>query len=387
MINIYEPIFIICTGRSGSTLLRYILDTHEMIYAPQELHMGKMISEMRRITRLLLENEIQNEGELSEAITAKVGTTIDALIRSSTDKKIWCDKSITSVDYIEDIMLSFPRARYLFLYRDCMDFVHSALEVSRYGFEGFGFEEHILKSPKNLVEGLVDFWCLKTEKRLRIQENSNYTIHAVRYEDIINTTDQTVSSIFEFLNLKYDHEMLGRVFTNFRAGKGDLKIQSSSRIYKNTGKGRNVPLKQLSKASISRLNNLHRKLGYPLVDDHYNYKVPHIEQQNSEEELCRAKDYLVEKLNSKAMNGSLKELRLGLNIPGIITKPWIVNFSDKRIEESQVEDSMIDITLRLDTLLAMIDQKQNISMAYRDGLIVTNASYELINKIGKYLFS
>lgn len=33
------PIFVLCYARSGSTLLRYILDTHPEIVAPPELHL------------------------------------------------------------------------------------------------------------------------------------------------------------------------------------------------------------------------------------------------------------------------------------------------------------------------------------------------------------
>ncbi|MFN2568680.1 MAG: sulfotransferase [Candidatus Dormibacteria bacterium] len=43
------PIFVVCCSRSGSTLLRYILDTHPLVACPPELHVAQLC---RRLLRL-----------------------------------------------------------------------------------------------------------------------------------------------------------------------------------------------------------------------------------------------------------------------------------------------------------------------------------------------
>src|SRR4051794_31928034 len=42
-----QPAFILCTVRSGSTLLRVLLDSHSQIHSPQELHLRDLAVESK----------------------------------------------------------------------------------------------------------------------------------------------------------------------------------------------------------------------------------------------------------------------------------------------------------------------------------------------------
>ncbi len=390
MKQIHEPIFIICTGRSGSTLLRYILGAHNMIDAPQELHLGVMIKEMTRITGLLHEDRISQDTDLREVIKSEVKSQIDSMMRSALKREIWCDKSISSIDHLDEIMYVFPKARYIFLYRDCLDFVNSALEVSKYGFNGFWFEDYVLKNPINIVDGLVNFWCLQTEKRIALQEGSQYNIYPIKYEDIVHDTESTTQALFKFLNLSFDPKILENLFAEFRPGKGDLKVQSSNSIINNTGKGRYVPLKHIDEKSFQRMNKVLKQLGYKEIDRNYNFSIKGISISDDllAYSVKRVYDYLFSCLENKPIPPELKNKKLSFNIPGMEESPLLMDIQKGRIEKNHIgrEKEELAFKINIDTMLKLMDGKLNISWSHRQGLIDTNVTYQQLNEVGKYLF-
>lgn len=385
-----NPIFIVCTGRSGSTLLRYILDTHEMIEAPQELHLGPMIKEMLRVNTLLYENKIPEDKDVASFVTSKVRTDVDQIIRASISKEIWCDKSVSSIDFLDEIMTVFPNARYIYLYRDCLDFVHSALEVSKYGFQGFWFEDFILRNPENIVDGLVNFWCMQTEKRINLQNESKYAIYPIKYEDIVHSPESTLKLLFDFLELDFDKGILDRLFVKFRPGKGDLKVQSSGKIHKNTGKGKYIPLKQIKEDTFIRMNKILSQIGYNTVDRNINFIVDGVTESNDlhDYSIDKVSDYFQTLLDEEIPNSEIRTDKIFFDIPGVKSSPWMIDFEERKMIKGKKANGLDDLFLkvRIDSLIKMVDQNLNISMAYRNGFLETNASYQKLNEIGKYLF-
>ena len=390
MKSIHNPIFIICTGRSGSTLLQYILDAHDMIDAPQELHMGQMIQEMTRVTGLLHEGRFPKNANQKELVKTEVRSQVERLMRSVLNKEIWCDKSISSIDYLDDIMSVFPKARYIFLYRDCLDFVHSALEVSKYGYNGFWFEDFILKEPKNIVDGLVNFWCMQSEKRIALQKQPHFAIHPIKYEDIVKNTNPTLHKLFDFLGLSFQEEMLDNLFTKFKIGKGDLKVQSLSKIQDNTGKGKYVPLKHIKDDSFNRMNTVLKQIGYDEVDRDFNFSTEGISHSDDLYSYCSKQifDRLSARLKVKEVPAELELESIKMVIPDIDDSPWLIDLKNKIMLKDQKEDgnARVYLKMRIDLLLKIMDKKVNISWEYRQGLVDTNATYQQVNEIGKYLF-
>jgi len=386
----HPPVFVICTGRSGSTLLQYLLDAHEQIEAPQELHLGPMIKEMIKVTNRLYEGRVPPDQSLSQVVSTEVRRQVDDLLRSTLQSDIWCDKSVSSIDYLDEITRVFPDARFIFLYRDCLDFVHSALEVSKYGFEGFGFEKEILKTPENIVEGLVRFWCLQTEKRLDIEAASNLTIHRICYEDIVHNTLPAMNRLFAFLDLDFREELLIRAFSRFKPGRGDLKVQSLGGIVDHTGKGRNIPLKHISATTFERMNHNLRQLGYPEIDADHNYNISNQQANDSlaSYALEKVTTFLNSRLTKNTIPSELKGLEYVMTFPDLMEDSIYLNVGNDNVTMIPVSEqkNAIELKMRMDTFLRLMDGNLNISMAYRDGLVQTNGSYSQLNEIGKFLF-
>jgi len=390
MISVHEPIFIICTGRSGSTMLRYILDSHDKIDAPHELHLGPMIKEMTRVVRLIHEIGVAENIDLEDLVNKEVNSLVDSIIRAKFKNEIWCDKSVSSIDYIDEIMQVFPKAKYIFLYRDCLDFVHSALEVSKFGFEGFYFEEFILKTPKNLVNGLVNFWNTQTEKRIKLVKNQRHSIHQIKYEDIVKNPSDTLKPLFHFLGLAYSDKLLENIFSKFRPGKGDIKVQSSGSILDMTGKGRDVPLKYIEKETFKKMNAILKQIGYPEIDSNYNYSGDGISKpvEIDQDSVDRMFKYFESRFENIPCPTELENYKISIEISGVKERPWSLDFQNKAIYRNQngQKDITFKLKVRADSLLKIVDKELNISWAYNQGMIETNGTDQQLNEVGKYFF-
>src|SRR4051794_13374684 len=110
-----EPIFIVCHPRSGSTLMRYVLDTHDDVCSPPELHLFLIMEQLARANRLLYEQNpaYSERAVLEEKVHACVGQNINEMMSRvclESNKKVWCDKSVGTVDHLPMVSKAFPKA-------------------------------------------------------------------------------------------------------------------------------------------------------------------------------------------------------------------------------------------------------------------------------------
>ncbi len=388
----HNPIFIVCTARSGSTLLRYILDSHEWVDVPGELHLGPLVQEMNRVmSRLYLGSAAEAE-EREALVSEAVRSHLDKMIRSRLKKKIWCDKSVSTVDHLDLMLRIFPRARYVFLYRNCLDFVHSALEVSKYGFTGYWFDEFVLKQPENIVEGLVRFWCAQTENRVAVANANEHAIYRLKYEDLVGDPGGTVRQLFGFLDLPYEESIWERVFANNhnRTGGGDLKIQSTQGIQNQVGKGRSVPVKLLKAETLERMNGLHAELGYGQVTEDWNFEEEgvRLSPERRANLIARIRNHLEERLTQDAPGDLIREEVLELEVKGLDAARWVLDFRDRICLAGPQSSKLptLNIKLRWETLVELMDQSLNVSMALKHGRVATDAAYLTFQQVGNYLF-
>lgn len=384
-----EPVFIVCTARSGSTLLRYILDTHEWIDAPQELHLGPLAEDMVRTVSRLVPATAMDKATHEKQVLGEVRGHLESLIRTHLKKKIWCDKSVSTIEHLPLLMKVFPQARYIFLHRHCLDFVYSAMEVSKYGYEGFWFEDFVLQHPENLVDAFVNFWCIQTEKRLVLEADQEFLIFSIKYEDIVSRTVPTIQELFQFLNLPFEEKLLDHVFSKERLGHGDLKIQATHRIEPNTGKGRLIPIKYIKTETLNRMNALLERLGYETVTGTWNFEKMHSNRESQDihvQGINAIHKHLNERMK-RAVPPDLQREVLQVKVVGL-DAPWILDFSEHRCDSTMNSTKSItmEITIHFETLWALIEKDLNISIALRNGEISTNGDYHLFHRIGNYLF-
>jgi protein-tyrosine sulfotransferase len=260
-----QPLFLLSCERSGSTLLRYILDTHPEICCPGEIALGPLIRALR-----FTAGRTVGLGGNDELSRTHVRAAIDQLLSpyvESKGKRVWCDKTPANLGYLAEIEWAFPQARYICLYRRSIDVAHSCLEISRNGF----MQElipYVQRRPGNLVAAMMESWIEKTECLVRFERRAANRCR-VHYESLVNSPETTLATLFAWLELRWDAKLLERVFTEpHDPGGGDPKILATSRIERDrVGRGDELNpmlLGQLSANYQQRLADLHLELGYPL---------------------------------------------------------------------------------------------------------------------------
>lgn len=273
------PIFIVCAARTGSTLLRVLLDTHKQVACPPETHMARVCESLERTWRSVnLEGGL---GELPPEVLARIGRTaaepLDSYARAR-GKSRWCDKSLDNNWLTPLLAQIYPDAQFIVLLRHCLDFVMSGLEAACWGFGAYGFEDYARKYPGNSVQALVTYWCDHVESLLGTLDRFPDRAVGVRYEDMVNDTDATMRGLVSFLGLTPQENIGTDAFTSLHdLGGGDHKIPFTEGIDPGSvGTGRRVPVSAIPADLRERMNAALVRIGYAEVGDDWNHRLPEV---------------------------------------------------------------------------------------------------------------
>jgi hypothetical protein len=213
-----SPIFIIGAQRSGTTLLRMILNTHSQIAFPGEgtffmpllkkRYLKKVISGAalkNLINYLALDPQLQSWGynysDYFSRLSRRGGITVrelmadmHSLYSEGKGKIIWGDKSPSFFRKIDILFSLFPDARFIHIVRDGRDIFHSWRKLD--------------PSKDNAPIVAIDwsYKLFKVERSFRkIPPQQAMTI---RYEDLLDDPEGTTKSICNFLKVEYQTTML-----------------------------------------------------------------------------------------------------------------------------------------------------------------------------------
>jgi len=263
-----RPAFILSTERSGSTLLRWLVDAHPEVVSPGELLLGRLCFDLyftllRTVVATLgIEDRIAANREALRRTRVIVDGIMTDYARAR-GKKVWCDKTPENLQHLTVLVETFPDARYVCLYRDGLDVAHSCLEVSRTGFMA-ELVEYVRRSPHDLVAAMLESWCDKTELLLKMQLAHPRLCHRVRYEDLVARPEEVLPPLFAFLGVAWDPGVLERAFAMpHDDGGGDQLIKQTERVERDrVGRGRTLDTSKLGAARRARVDSLLRNLGY-----------------------------------------------------------------------------------------------------------------------------
>lgn len=264
-----RPIFILCAARSGSTLLRLILDTHPEIACPPELNLvlafeAIQFSCQHALAADLSSSDIQGT---ATALCRDVAGRIIGAYAALQGKGRWCEKSLPSAEYADLLLQIFPQAQFICLYRECTDTVASALEACPWGFGGYGLEPYVRSTPGNLVLGIANYWADRADRQLRFESEHPDQCHRVRYEDLVLAPTSSLPALFHFLGIGQDHACVDPdTLTRHDAGAspGDYKIRYTEGYDpRSVGRGWSIPVDLVPPALRERIDELHSRLGYP----------------------------------------------------------------------------------------------------------------------------
>ena len=270
-----EGLFVLSLPRTGSTLLRLLLDTHPQIWAPDELELGTLCSSFVFTLRGLWES---NEDGSESPAFVETRRTLSRLLAEQLrerQKDLWCEKSPRNLDHVEVLKATFPTARWVILHRHPFDTIASWLDSSRHGVL-FGFlQAKISARPGNFVVAMAEAWVEKTEELLAFEAENRRCVQRLRYEDLVTFPARTATDLFGFLGrLEQGAGVTDKIFTSAHHQRtrrgGDINAYFSERFStRRIGRGNKIPWKRIESlpdALRQRLNGLLEELGYPEID-------------------------------------------------------------------------------------------------------------------------
>ncbi len=210
--------FIVGRGRSGTTLLRAMFDTHPELAVPDETHfivpLGRQRRHFESPQRFLVDKFLAEM--LPRPGFVKLGLSADVLRRSLEDvppvnypqavrrifqlyarqqgKTRFADKTPMHVHNIGYLARLFPESKFIHLIRDGRDVTLSYLDVA-WNSDQLG--HHALAWKRAVRAGRIAGRRLGPD---RYQE--------VRYEELIDQPEQTLRALSCFIHLPYDPVML-----------------------------------------------------------------------------------------------------------------------------------------------------------------------------------
>jgi protein-tyrosine sulfotransferase len=272
-----DPVFVLCNGRSGSTLLRFLLDAHPDLACPPETNVPAMCAQLATVWSLIEGAPLSaNRGDeppvIPEAAIEGIRVTMNMMVGSYLErrgKKRYCDKSLGTARFAELMVRVYPEARFLCLYRHPMDVIASGVEACPWGLNGYGFDPYIATSPGNEVLALARFWADNTAQTLAAEERFADRCLRVRYEDLVADPEVVAAGIFTFLGAAPVPGISAACFSpeRERYGPADYKIWYTSQITTDSiGRGWSVPAGLIAPPVLATINELAGKLGYVPVD-------------------------------------------------------------------------------------------------------------------------
>ncbi len=202
-----RPFFIIGCGRSGTTLLRTILNRHPDISIPLEslfiidyLKASASYDISTLIPMLVREPEILEWGIHPQAEDFKECRTISEVIDElhqiylrAKGKKRWGQKTPRFVRETALLLNHFPDAKFIHVVRDPRAVVNSLI--------------HSDVHHSNAYHASLR-WRMDIKKGLELEDKHPQNVIRVHYEEMVRNTEHTLRQLLEFLGHTYDPAIL-----------------------------------------------------------------------------------------------------------------------------------------------------------------------------------
>jgi hypothetical protein len=202
-----QPAFVLSTVRSGSTLLRMLLDAHSQIHSPHEMHLRSI--------------NVDITGKYGDKALAEVKLDRDELNNvlwdwylhrelATTGKKLLVNKTPNDVFIADRIRACWPDARFIYLLRHPVSVARSRARLRPQDSE----EQNVGRVLKyaDAVEEARQTW----------------PGHTLRYEDLTADPEGELRRLCAFLGVPFEATMLeyGKFSSGrYKAGLGDWKDQ------------------------------------------------------------------------------------------------------------------------------------------------------------------
>lgn len=402
-----ELALIVGAARSGTTLLRLIMDAHPEVGCPAEAGLPSLMSHMAGVWMTVDERPFEEPGQEDPgasarrsdgdgrigalgdpaAVTRKPGSRelpedVRDWIRQTLlmpmghyavrgSKRLYVDKSLDSAFYLPLVEDVLPGTRSILLFRHVMDTVASGIEASPWGFQAYGYGPYVQASPHNWVAALANYWLVHVTAAAEWAESHPSLCHRVHYEDLVTQPADTVRAIFSFLGVEYVPSVLQSAFARREAryGPGDYKVAHTSSVHSGSvGHGKRVPVDLIPEPLLGAVNDKLRWLGYDPLSSAWNAEERAVDS-GRETVWARRLANLMEGANLR--DGPRRSSEVG--VFAVVAEDqralrWIVDVDARKIRQGDGDVSAV-VTGTTEDLVRMLTAEENLGVLVRSGRI------------------
>jgi len=267
----FAPIVIVGVPRSGTTLLRVLLDSHSQILAlpetPWLLGAYGRDGSLREMLSGLTDGPfgvVKNVAGLQSDHVREAGRAfLEKLFEPvliERKKSVVLFKTPADIRHLDFLTDFLPDARYIHITRDGRD-----VAMSQLAKKGTFFQD--LKEYRNITFANVFQRWMEWEKRIReVLYNPGVAVAHLRYEDLTENPEAELRKITQFLSVPFEPEMLDYAsrdhdYPSWEAGSTDVarhrRISDSS-----IGKWRNIRFSVGMLHTLVRYDPFLVELGY-----------------------------------------------------------------------------------------------------------------------------
>lgn len=211
-----HPVFIIGVPRSGTTLLRIMLDSHPNLAVGSECPWFCRsycdVTSFKDLYLSLVEDRygpVRNFEGVSEAhVTLALGEAISSILSAyahGRGKKRWLEKTPNHITEIPFIVKLFPQSKYIHIIRDGRDVACSSFkERVTWGKQLQNREEKVTNTRLNALQR----WCRWVAQFEKWKQEYELDICQISYEDLVRNPRPTLEKILQFIEESWSEDVL-----------------------------------------------------------------------------------------------------------------------------------------------------------------------------------
>jgi protein-tyrosine sulfotransferase len=223
------PIFVAGFFRSGTSLVRRVLDSHPNIHCPSEIKLfkdlfGHYLDDHLAHVRFF--QSLDSAGAPKAMVLETIGSAYIQL-RHRMARKIgkprWADKDPEHLLYLDSIEKIAPGFQLILCIRDPRDILSSLAEV--------GFTKTMPSIFEQRLARLVEHW----QNAIQFLGSYPNRTHVIVYENLVREPTDCLRDLYDFIDEPYVPLVLERCFgPDYARGLEDPKIRLTSSIHQNS---------------------------------------------------------------------------------------------------------------------------------------------------------
>ena len=236
--NNTEQIFVVGSGRCGTTMMGRVLNNHKDIFTFKEVHflgwlcskadINSLIDRQDAISLLSKLFAIQKDGifftknpkqfdkksqaVLSDVVKLKPIEVYERFLQTITNengRSITCEQTPKNIFYIQELLSHFPNAKIIHMVRDSRDVLLSQKNKWKRGFLGASkipLRETIRSYMNYHPITSAKFWNSAVLHGNKMEENPR--VIKIKFEELLQNPQEKIMELCDFIEIPFDKKML-----------------------------------------------------------------------------------------------------------------------------------------------------------------------------------